>query len=176
MRYKGIFKNGIILLVIAMAATSFAQVQKVYVNVPQENLRNAPNGVKLGSLLENTEMTVLVDKGDWVKVQVTGWMWKGSLSSVKKVVQGQYRALHILVKTRTEAETVLAELKGGADFSATAKKKSIAPNSVVGGDLGYFNKGDFESTIENAILALSQNQISPIVETSYGFNIFKRLK
>ncbi|RPH99823.1 MAG: peptidylprolyl isomerase, partial [Calditrichaeota bacterium] len=49
-------------------------------------------------------------------------------------------------------------------------------SAVNGGDLGYFRKGDFSAVIENAIIELKVGQISGIVETPNGFNIFKRLE
>ncbi|MBN2412102.1 peptidyl-prolyl cis-trans isomerase [candidate division KSB1 bacterium] len=117
------------------------------------------------------------EQDNWVRVQITGWIWKESLTNVRPdALKGDYRALHILVKTRAEAEDILKQIKTGKDFSELAKSKSISPSASKGGDLGYFNKGDFPANIENAILKLQVNSTSDIVETKFGFNIFKRLK
>lgn len=152
-------------------------VRSFYVKVPEENLRSAPNGKKIGALIEGAETTILVEKDSWAKVQVTGWIWKPSLTTVKPAsIAGQLRALHILVKTRAEAEELLQSIKGGKDFKEVARAKSIAPSAVKGGDLGYFNKGDFDTSIESAIEGLKIDQVSGVVETSFGFNIFKRIK
>ena len=177
-------KLGNVLFLVLMTAFTLlqtdslqAQTNSLYVNVPQENLRNAPNGRKLGSLLEGTDMLVLLEKDNWVKVQVTGWIWKPSLTNIKKsAAKGEFRALHILVKTRAEAEQVLKDLAAGKDFSEEAKSVSISPSAATGGDLGYFNKGDFSPVFENAISALKVDQVSGIVEAPNGFNIFKRIK
>ena len=165
-----------LLLIQAHVSPAQVSVNKLYVKVPEENLRSAPKGKKVGALLEGTETTVLVEKDNWVKVQVTGWIWKPSLTSSRPTIEGEYRALHILVKTRAEADAILKELKGGKDFKEVAKAKSILPNATKGGDLGYFNKGDFSPKIEEVIQKLSVNQTSEIVQTEFGFNIFKRLK
>ncbi len=150
---------------------------RMYIKVPEENLRLAPSGKKIGSLLEGTEMTILQEQDNWVRVQITGWIWKESLTNVRPdALKGEYRALHILVKTRAEAEDILKQIKAGKDFAELAKSKSISPSASNGGDLGYFNKGDFPANIENAILKLQVNSVSDIVETKFGFNIFKRLK
>jgi len=159
--------------------TLFAQElsSKMYLKVPEENLRTAPGGKKMGSLLQGTEMSVILERDNWVKVQITGWIWKGSLSSAAPVdAAGEYRALHILVKTRAEAEDILKQLKAGQDFSELAKTKSISPSAAKGGDLGFFDKGDFAAEIENEILKLKVNEVGSIVETKNGFNLFKRLK
>jgi hypothetical protein len=150
---------------------------KMYLKVPEENLRSAPSGAKIGSILAGTEMSVLLERDNWVKVQITGWVWKESLTStMPSGATGEFRALHILVKTRAEAEELLKQINAGKDFSELAKAKSISPSAAKGGDLGFFSKGDFASEIENAIIPLKVNQVSAIVETKSGFNIFKRVK
>lgn len=152
-------------------------VRTYYVKVPEENLRAAPNGKKLATLLEGTETQLLIEKDNWVKVQITGWIWKPSLTTVKPTsTAGQLRALHILVKTRQEAEEILKSIESGKDFQELARAKSIAPSAVKGGDLGYFNKGDFSPEIERVIESLKVDQVSGIIETDFGFNIFKRIK
>jgi foldase protein PrsA len=178
MKQRYVIHLSILLLMLASQATlSQGLARTMYLNVPQENLRIAPNGKKIGELLEGTEMTILVDQEKWVKVQLTGWIWKESLTSVRpSIATGEFRALHILVKTREEAESILAELKAGKDFREIAKQKSIAPSAAKGGDLGYFNSGDFDIRLERAINDLEIDELSPIVETEYGFNIFKRIK
>ncbi len=165
-------------VILAMAhLNSLVAQTRLYVNVPEENLRTAPNGRRLGTVLEGTELTRLEENDKWVKVQITGWIWKPSLTNVPRAsASGEYRALHILVKTREAAEQILKELNEGKEFQELAKTRSIAPSAPAGGDLGYFSKGDFDSTIENAILNLQVGETSGIVDTSIGFNIFKRLK
>jgi len=168
---------GIFILTTATILFGQNATGKLYVNVAEENLRSAPSGKKIGAVLQGTETTVLVEQEKWVKVQVTGWLWKGSLTATQPTsIEGQMHALHILVKTREDAEQVLQLIKSGKDFQEVAKTKSILPNAAKGGDLGYFNKGDFDPKIEAAIEALKVNEVSGIVETKFGFNIFKRLK
>ncbi len=177
---KSVKWNGIILtcfLLFMLAGQAGAQLQKLYISVPEENFRIAPNGRKIGTLLKGTEMTVLQEQDNWVKVQVTGWIWRPSTTGINpNVATGKYRALHILVKNKDTAEKILQQLREGADFAELARKYSVAPSSEIGGDLGYFNKGDFSSTIENAILSLKVGETSGIVQTEFGYNIFKRLK
>lgn len=164
-----------LLLIFCSTFQLFAQTRKLYVNVAEENLRNAPKGQKIASVVNGTEMLVLLEKDNWVKVQVTGWIWKPSTTETQKTLAGEFHALHILVKTQAEAEQVLSDLKAGKDFKELARTKSISPSAPNGGDLGYFNKGDFASAIENTIAVLKIDQISEIVQTSHGFNIFKRI-
>ena len=165
------------MLMLIQLSAATAQIRHLYVNVPAENLRLAPNGKKIGSLLEGMETVVLLEKDNWVKIQVTGWMWKPSMTTLKKSSNtGEFRALHIVVKTKVEADKILADIKSGQDFGELAKQNSISPSAAIGGDLGYFNKGDFNAQIERIIESLSIDQVSAVIETSFGFNIFKRIK
>jgi parvulin-like peptidyl-prolyl isomerase len=165
----------ILVIVFAQFTTLTAQT-KVYVNVTEENLRNAPNGQKIGALLEDTEMVALAENGNWMQVQVTGWIWKPSISMIKTTITGEFRALHIMVQSREAAEAIIKELAAGKDFGELAQTRSKAPSAAVGGDLGYFNKGDFDPVFEKAITSLQVDQVSGIVEMKGTYNIFKRVK
>jgi peptidyl-prolyl cis-trans isomerase D len=70
----------------------------------------------------------------------------------------QVRASHILLKTegkddaavKAQAETLLQQLKGGADFAALAKKWSEDEASKAqGGDLDYFGRGRMVKEFED---------------------------
>ncbi|MDP5192105.1 peptidylprolyl isomerase, partial [Rheinheimera baltica] len=50
-------------------------------------------------------------------------------------------ALHILVKTREEADRLKQQLAKGADFGKLAKQHSQCPSGKKGGDLGEFRQG-----------------------------------
>ena len=169
----------VILLLTLLSSLIYAQIttRKLYVNKESENLRVAPQGKKIGSLLNGTEAIVLVEKEKWIKVQITGWIWKDSMTDIRpRDITGQMRALHILVATREEAEAILTELKAGKDFSDLAKAKSKGPNAKRGGDLGYFSIGDFQPEFENAIQSIKIGETSGIVQTKLGYHFFKRLK
>ena len=166
------------LVLMAIAGEVFYKGKKVYVIAQQENLREAPNGKKIASVLKGTPMVVIEDGDKWVQVAVTGFIWKESITGDKKKLAGKsYRALMIVVKTEQEAREILSQIAAGADFAVLAKEKSIdAATAKRGGDLGEFYKGDFAPEIENAILSLKPNEVSSIVKTAIGYAIFKRIK
>ncbi|GGF92624.1 peptidylprolyl isomerase [Paenibacillus abyssi] len=86
----------------------------------------------------------------------------------------QVQASHILVGTQEEAEQILEELKQGADFAALAKEKSTDPGTKDnGGDLGYFGRGAMDPAFEEAAFALDNNEISGVVQSSFGYHIIK---
>jgi hypothetical protein len=49
------------------------------VEASAENFRDAPNGKKVGTLLEGTELEKLGQEGKWVRFRVEGWIWGPSL-------------------------------------------------------------------------------------------------
>lgn len=167
------------LITLVLAADSRAQRvgRIVYVNAESENLRAQPAGQILGRVNQGTPLEVLEETDKWMRVQLTAWIWKASVNYTRPFDKtAAMRALHILVKTRAEAEDILRQLREGADFSELAKKRSISPTAQSGGDLGYFDPQDFDPTFAQAITALKVGEISGIVETKIGFSIFKRLK
>lgn len=84
----------------------------------------------------------------------------------------QVRASHILLATKAEAEAVLKDLKGGADFATVAKEKSTDTGSQAnGGDLGFFGKGVMNEQFETAAFKLKKNEMSGVVESPNGFHI-----
>jgi parvulin-like peptidyl-prolyl isomerase len=84
------------------------------------------------------------------------------------------RASHILVETQAEAEEIERALADGADFSELATAKSTDTVSAArGGDLGWFARGVMVPEFEDAAFALEVGEMSPIVESSYGFHIIR---
>jgi peptidyl-prolyl cis-trans isomerase C len=82
-------------------------------------------------------------------------------------------ASHILVKTEDEATAIVAELEGGADFAELAKTKSIGPSNVQGGELGWIEPGQTVAPFEAAALALQPGELSPPIETQFGWHVIK---
>lgn len=87
----------------------------------------------------------------------------------------EYKARHILVKTKEEADALLAQLKGGADFAALAKKNSQDPGSAAnGGDLGWFSPASMVKEFGQAVTQLENGKMTETpVQTQYGFHIIK---
>jgi len=93
------------------------------------------------------------------------------IAKVKPVPE--IRARHILVKKQEEALDIIERLNRGADFVELAKEKSKGPSGRNGGDLGYFSRGRMVKSFEEAAFALAVGEISPPVQSSYGWHIIK---
>ena len=81
----------------------------------------------------------------------------------------------ILLPTEAEAVDVWEKLRAGSedDFRAVAKTESLGPEAAEGGRMGVFQKGQLPPEMEASVLSLQPGEISPIVESSYGFHIFR---
>ncbi|HEU4700545.1 MAG TPA: peptidylprolyl isomerase [Gemmatimonadales bacterium] len=76
---------------------------------------------------------------------------------------------------RKQAEGILAQAKGGADFSALAKKLSQDPGSAA--DSGYLppaERGKWVTPFDSAGWLLKPGEVSGVVQTPFGFHIIRR--
>jgi parvulin-like peptidyl-prolyl isomerase len=85
----------------------------------------------------------------------------------------QVRALHIMVETEEEIRQIQKDLQSKQeDFSSLARKYSLGPEGVRGGDLGYFEAGQMPEEFDN-VFDLKIDGVSGIIRTPYGFHLFK---
>jgi peptidyl-prolyl cis-trans isomerase C len=97
----------------------------------------------------------------------------------------QVRARHILAKAtpdadeqtralaRGKAEQAHQRAVAGEDFAALATELSEDGSAPSGGDLGFFEKGRMVPAFADAAFALQPGQISPVVETQFGYHVIK---
>ncbi|MDA0329158.1 MAG: peptidylprolyl isomerase [Gemmatimonadetes bacterium] len=98
----------------------------------------------------------------------------------------EVRARHIMLQLPVEAsgeqrdsiraqlERVRGQLLAGASFETLARQFSQDPGSArVGGDLGFFRRGDMVAPFENAALALEPGELSGVVETPMGLHLIR---
>jgi peptidyl-prolyl cis-trans isomerase SurA len=75
------------------------------------------------------------------------------------------------------AESLVVELRrggAGADFAAAAKRFSgDSASAAQGGELGWFRRGVMVKEFEDMAFRMRPGEISPVVETSFGFHIIK---
>lgn len=83
------------------------------------------------------------------------------------------RAAQIVVKTESEAEEILVQLRRGASFEELAKEHSLSPDAKDGGDLGWFARGEMPPDFEEVCFQLRPGRISGVIESPYGFHVFR---
>ena len=99
----------------------------------------------------------------------------------------EYRLGHILLPVasgaaqsqmdavRLQAETLVRELRGGADFAAAAVEHSSASTALEGGDLGWRRANRLPSLFAEAVLDLSPGTVLEPMQNASGFHIVKLL-
>ncbi|HST08514.1 MAG TPA: peptidylprolyl isomerase [Gemmatimonadaceae bacterium] len=123
----------------------------------------------------------------WYDVVSKGWGIEDDTAAAKaQWDKGQILAAdHILLLTQGMNDAQKAEVKKKADalraqvtaanFAATASKNSQDQQSArQGGSLGIFPRGAMVPEFEKALLALQPGQISPVIQTQYGYHIIHR--
>jgi len=84
----------------------------------------------------------------------------------------QYKARHILVTTREEADVVIAQLRDGAEFAALAQERADGPTGPNGGALDGFTLDSMPVEFASAIRAMSVGTHSTEpVQTEFGFHV-----
>lgn len=79
-----------------------------------------------------------------------------------------------LDRARAKAESLLAEIRRGADFEQVARRESQdSASREQGGDLGWNRRGELVPEFEQMMFALPPGQVSPVVFTQYGFHVIR---
>ncbi|HDQ15259.1 MAG TPA: peptidylprolyl isomerase [Sediminispirochaeta sp.] len=86
----------------------------------------------------------------------------------------EWRASHILVKDRQQAQHILQKIRSGANFEALARDFSTCPSKAKGGDLGWFGPGKMVPAFEVAVKRLGHGAVSDIISTQFGYHIIKK--
>ena len=77
-------------------------------------------------------------------------------------------------RAKAKAESLLAEIRGGAEFERVARRESADSISrEQGGDLGWNRRGRMVKEFEQWMFALRPGALSPVIETVHGFHIIR---
>jgi peptidyl-prolyl cis-trans isomerase SurA len=78
-------------------------------------------------------------------------------------------------KAKARADSLLVEIKKGGDFEQIAKRESMDPGTKqLGGDLGWNRRGSgLVPEFEGMMFALRPGQVSPVIETAFGYHIIR---
>jgi post-segregation antitoxin (ccd killing protein) len=122
----------------------------------------------------------------WYEVVSKSWGTEDSTAARRQWESGQVLAAdHILLLTQGMTDPQKADVKKKVDairakvtpanFAATAKANSQDQQTAPqGGSLGIFPKGTMVPEFEKALVALKPGEISPVIQTQYGYHIIRR--
>ena len=94
----------------------------------------------------------------------------------------QTRARHILIRVnevvsepeaRHRIDSLRERLVNGADFAELARQYSQDGTAAKGGDLGWVNPGDTVPEFEQAMNALKDGELSPVVLSPFGMHLIQ---
>jgi len=86
------------------------------------------------------------------------------------------KLMHIVTRTRREAQAALTRLKGAEDMAKSVKEQSIY--SGIQGDCGmnWTTRDMLPRALSNILFSIPIGKLSTIIETPYGFHIIKVLQ
>lgn len=76
--------TSLLILIGFLVPSTLAAQSVATVSADQENLRQDPQGTRLASVMQGTEMTVLEGQGQWRRVRLEGWIWAPSVGSTNR--------------------------------------------------------------------------------------------
>lgn len=74
---------------------------------------------------------------------------------------------------RALVDSIIGELRKGADFAVAARRFGMDGTKETGGDLGFFRRGRMVREFEQAAFSLPVGVISNAVETPFGFHVIQ---
>jgi peptidyl-prolyl cis-trans isomerase C len=169
----------------------FEKIKKGFASEEEFKKVLKEKGVTEKDLKEDVEKGVYIktflEKNVYVDIEVSEEEKKQEYERHKDKldVPEKISASHILIKVANDAkdedkqkakekiETLRQRVLAGEDFAKLARDNSEDGSAPAGGDLGYFGRGEMVKPFEDAAFGLEIGQISPVVETEFGYHIVK---
>ncbi len=87
----------------------------------------------------------------------------------------EFRARHILVETKEQAQALITAIKGGGNFEELARAQSKDPGSAAnGGDLDWAAAGSFVAEFSQAMVKLGKGQMTDApVQSQFGWHVIR---
>ena len=142
----------------------------------QENLQNQPSVQAQLSLNNNLYLANEAVRHYTQTHEPTDAMLQQQYQVMAKAQSGeQYKARHILVKTKAEAQKIIDQLNHGADFATLAKKDSTDTGTAKqGGDLGWFQANQMVPAFSAAVAKLKPGEYTKTpVQTQFGWHVIE---
>ncbi len=172
---------------VIVAAQPFLETIEVNDDEIQAEYNDNPNSYQQAARLKVDYIELTID-GLAAEIEID----EEELAQAYETSKAQYtrpearKASHILLsisksadeekvaKIKAKAESILAEINDGGDFSKLAEEHSEDPGSRRnGGDLGLVTKGQMVPPFEEAVFSMQADEIRGPIKTSFGFHIIK---
>ena len=92
-------KKWIYVLLITFMFVILYSDESIYVKGKTLNVRESPDGEKIGVVNFGTEMETIKKEGKWVKVKIEGWVWEPLTSSEKPQKENLHKKKVVKSKT-----------------------------------------------------------------------------
>ncbi len=91
------------------------------------------------------------------------------------LLQERVEVSQILLPNEEKAVELLERLKNSTseDFMKIARVESIGVEASKGGKMGIFEMGQLPHEMEKVIFSLKEGEVSPVLESAYGYHIFR---
>ena len=140
-----------------------ARMEQLQAMFYQLRLRDAPPAV-----VTEDEMLELFQEARQTLQQ------RPKLLTLRQVVLKPAASDSALEAAHQEAEGLLDRINAGEDFAELAEAHSDDLGTApLGGDLGWFRRGRMVREFEDAAFDLLDAEVSPVVETEFGYHIIK---
>jgi peptidyl-prolyl cis-trans isomerase SurA len=93
----------------------------------------------------------------------------------RQIIVAPHASAAAKAKAKARADSLLVEIRKGGDFEQIAKRESMDPGTKqLGGDLGWNRRGGgLVPEFEGMMFALRPGEVSPVIETAFGYHIIK---
>ena len=93
----------------------------------------------------------------------------------RQIIVAPHASAAAKAKAKARADSLLVEIRKGGDFEQIAKRESMDPGTKqLGGDLGWNRRGSgLVPEFEAMMFALRPGEVSPVIETAFGYHIIK---
>jgi peptidyl-prolyl cis-trans isomerase SurA len=93
----------------------------------------------------------------------------------RQIIVAPHASAAAKAKAKARADSLLVEIRKGGDFEQIAKRESMDPGTKqLGGDLGWNRRGGgLVPEFEAMMFALRPGEVSPVIETAFGYHIIK---
>jgi foldase protein PrsA len=134
------------------------------------------NPVQFSEWLEDNGLTAQ-DFRVKLRAELLGTKMRDTVTEYLPEKMEQVHLRHILVNSRSQAESILDQIHSNEDFVRLAKEYSKDMSTRDnGGDLGFYPRGVLSPEIDRVAFNMVVGQVSDVIQTAFGYHIIQVLE